>query len=131
MNLKPFQAELLKVGKIVVYLRPANSTAGPRSQMCIVDTVLPTGVTLEPAYSLEIEDALFEVSTADLKNHIFHGAPSIGDKVLFRGKPGSISNCEENGTHVHVVLEESPGAEHYTNLIHLDFSPTLNKSPLR
>jgi hypothetical protein len=48
----------------------------------------------------------------------------IGDRVFYRTRSAVITQCHKNDLHVHLAFDAG-GPEHYTNIIHVDFAPTL------
>jgi len=112
-------------GKLVVLLSPPGTGAVP--QMRLVERVEGGLVFLEPtALFLEDDDVseTFALTLALERLRLPH--VEVGDVVFYRTKPARISRpCPPNDLHAHVEFVATPGVEHFTNLIHLDFTPSL------
>lgn len=93
----------------------------------MVERVEAGRIYLEPLSAwLDDDDTTESVevaaAAAALRTPVFES----GDKVRLRGSPGRIVRLIPYDMHVYIALDENPLFEHYTNIVQLDFGPTLD-----
>jgi hypothetical protein len=124
----------ITVGRLVVLMPPSKQGAGggydDLPQMRFVERVDGGLVFLEPtAMFLDDDDVSETFSTGEALKRLRLPRCEVGDRVFYRTRPARLTKCSPNDLHAHVVFDDDAAAgceaEHYTSLIHLDFSPTL------
>ena len=124
MKLVELTAGDLIQGRLVVLL-PAPG-AGDIPQLRLVERVETHLVFLEPTAMFLDDDEVSETfSFTEAMRRLRLPVIESGDPVFYRTRPARVCKAMANDFHVYVEFQDSPGQEHYTNLIHLDFTPSL------
>lgn len=125
MDLDP---ALLHTGKLVVLL--PDGAERTRLEVRFVERCDAQLVYLEPpAFFLDDDDVTERCALGEVGLWLREPVIEAGDAIVWRGRPGRIARCLPNDMHVYVTLDDTPHTEQYTNLIHVDFSPTLATLP--
>lgn len=114
----------LSIGKLVILIQKIKNSS--LFELRIIECIDQDHVHLVPAtLIMDDSDVTEKIPLAEcslcLKIPIFEQ----GDPVLFKGHSGTVLNCSTNDFHVYISLDEYPGKEFYTNLVHLNFTPSL------
>lgn len=132
MRLLPMTLDQLTPGQLVAFRPLYGSGRDAQSDnahvLRVVDRVVGDRFYLSPvSLFLDSTSANEYVSLHDAGARLLVPIIEVGDAVLLRGRPAIVSQCLPNDFHVYVKLCDPPNFEVYTNLIHLDFYPTLVK----
>ncbi len=123
MKLVVPQENDLSVGRLVVLMPARASYETPALRF--VERRESEVVFLEPiGVFLEDEDVSETFGLTEALERLRLPLCEIGDEVFFRTRLARITRCQPNDFHAHVAFAGEE-VEHYTNLIHLDFTPTL------
>lgn len=133
MKLEEPSSKDITVGRLVVLMPPSQETQGDVGcfelpQMRFVERVEGGLVFLEPTALFLDDDNVSETfSMSEALKRLRLPRCEVGDRVFYRTRPAHITQCAPNDLHVHLVFDDGVGGdtEHYTSLIHIDFTPTL------
>lgn len=122
---KPIHSDLT-IGKIVVLCETSNIQCV--SGLRLIEFIDENKIRLSPVSIMYDDDQISEqLSIEAAHEYLYLPIFEIDDKILFHNRPGRIVSVSENDYHIRIVLEEFPDKEIYTNLIHLDFSPSIER----
>lgn len=122
MLLNDLQTSDLVIGKIVVLMQKENCSLVLR----IIESLDMDFVYLAPAaIILDDLDVTEKITISECIQNVKVPIFQRDDPILFKDRKGRVLSCSTNDFHVYVTLEEFPGKEFYTNLIHLNFAPSL------
>lgn len=125
MRLEVLSPNELVLGRVVILLSPEENNL-PSGELRLIESFDEESIRLAPASILFGDDEVSEVVPwCDLATRLRDPILEPGDRILFQGRLGTVTDCAPNDIHVYIVLDDMPDKKLYTNFIHLDFSLSL------
>jgi hypothetical protein len=127
MKCRPFHHGALTPGQLV--LLDTCSKTPCRYALRFIEHVCHTFVHLAPVdLFLDAEQVTDTIPLSEVHTRLSIPEFECGDPIFLHGRPGWIAHTHINDLHVYVTLEgENTHKPVYTNLIHVDVTPTLSK----